>query len=311
MPAQLLKKSSQVLHLISSDSDFSALKMPDSHADWSLNAGTIEDIPIILDEGETLIVDVASIEQIPNHGDLSKIIYMLKSNDPLHLIEILHRYPYIHHIFSNTCSLPLTQIENVITQAAGEKLPSNQELKKVTISNYNQKNEILQEIADHINQAKVFRDLADRARTATSELIMNAIFNAPIDPQTGKAKYAALSRSQSFSLAEREYIELEYGFDEGVFSVGVKDHFGSLTRDKIVNNLYRCAQAGTDQIRQSSGGAGVGLYLLINLCSQLDIYIRPGESTEVVAKIIASKRQKDYESQEKMFNIYVTPRSPI
>lgn len=309
MSALKLKENSEILNVILRPGKLSGVDAAKTSSSWVLQPRNLEDISSLLEQNKNLLVDVDFLEGLTPHANLGKAIFVSHSNDPIILIELLHRHRYIHHLMSSKDILSLARVEHIVTQSQSKSAWSHPGLEEITISNYNQKNEILRNIAEYVNKAKVFKDLADRACTAASELMMNAVFDAPIDPTTGKAKYAALSRSESFALTESEYINLKYGFDAGAFVISVKDHFGSLTHDKIIDNLYRCAQAGPDQIRQGSGGAGVGLFLLFNLCSQLEIFIEPGISTEVVAHLLASKRQKDYESQEKMFNIYVTARS--
>lgn len=239
-------------------------------------------------------------------------ILVLENGDISTMIKLLHENTGLNNVitFSDASrgGERVTQTLRQIAETPGwgiSRYCSPSDTQREILTHYDQKHSILKNIELFAAKMNGFAGLPGTAVTIASELIMNAAFDAPVDAKTGEAKYANLSRQSNLVLTEQEYIEVNYGVSGDSLVLSARDHFGSLTRKKIVDNLYRCDQKGPDQVRQTTGGAGVGLYLLLNVSSQLDIYIEPQKSTEVVALINISKRQKEYELRGTGINIFI------
>jgi hypothetical protein len=67
--------------------------------------------------------------------------------------------------------------------------------------------------------------------------------------------------------------------------VAVRDPFGSLRRETVLDYLSRCAQAQAERqspLSARSSGAGVGLFLIACAATELCFRLRQGRRTEVV-----------------------------
>ena len=62
----------------------------------------------------------------------------------------------------------------------------------------------------------------------------------------------------------------------------VRDAYGSLTPEEVIDNLYRCQEFVEHRIEEKRGGAGLGLYMLLLASSRAVFNIEPGAFTEVV-----------------------------
>jgi hypothetical protein len=72
------------------------------------------------------------------------------------------------------------------------------------------------------------------------------------------------------------------GMDDSCIAVVVKDQYGTLTPDTIVQNLSRCYQASQASVQHRVGGAGIGLFMLLQGSTRLVFNIAPGKFTEMI-----------------------------
>ncbi|MEQ1503391.1 MAG: hypothetical protein ABMB14_14230 [Myxococcota bacterium] len=122
------------------------------------------------------------------------------------------------------------------------------------------------------------------AADASHELLMNAMYDAPIDP-TGRPKYAA-DRQAQISLAENEVPTLRLTVDGSHLALDISDPFGRLPRAKVFGGLLRgrtgvIAPTASAVLDVSHGGAGLGMFNLFNSAAILRIEVIPGRQTLV------------------------------
>lgn len=136
-------------------------------------------------------------------------------------------------------------------------------------------------------------------RTVTDELIMNAIFNAPVD-QRGEHTWSELDRTEDRPLEGRHAVDVRYACDGSLLAVSVEDHFGSLERATIAEYLGRCFQGGENRLESQGAGAGLGIYMAFERVRQLVFNIAPGVRTEAIGVV---------ELDEQAFRSRERPRS--
>ena len=178
------------------------------------------------------------------------------------------------------------------------------ESSKIIVTSSLQKKEVLTRLSRFSSRLSGFSQFAEIVETIAWELMSNAIFNAPIHKDSGEKKYSALPRDQVIELARDEYVDVEFGLQDDDLVLSVQDQFGLLQRTAVVNNLMRCQQKGHDQVKTSPGGAGMGLFMVLNMASQLDLYVIPNLSTTAVRLFNISKRQKGYEEYGIALNLF-------
>lgn len=113
---------------------------------------------------------------------------------------------------------------------------------------------------------------------ALDELFSNAVYDAPVD-RAGAPLQAHLSRRQRVE-SDRP-VEVLFICDGDELSVTVRDRYGSLPRRRLVERLRACCQPSGAQIEPKQGGAGLGLFFVLENASRLTLLVRKGESTEV------------------------------
>ncbi|MFY7930599.1 MAG: hypothetical protein ACOVS5_17130 [Oligoflexus sp.] len=118
----------------------------------------------------------------------------------------------------------------------------------------------------------------------TEELLMNAIYDAPIDAR-GNRTHNHKARTEQVLLPLTQAARIEYGSDGRRVAISVTDPFGSITRDLVLRCLTRC-YAGRDLgTMQESGGAGLGLFFCYKHVDSLVINVDPLKRTEFIGLI--------------------------
>lgn len=128
------------------------------------------------------------------------------------------------------------------------------------------------------------RRAAAMTADASHELLMNAMFDAPVD-SSGRARYAA-DRAAQITLAEHEIPTLRLTVDGSHLALDISDPFGRLLRSKVFGGVLRgrtgaIATQASSVLDVSHGGAGLGLFNLFNSAAILRIEVSPGRQTLV------------------------------
>jgi hypothetical protein len=113
------------------------------------------------------------------------------------------------------------------------------------------------------------------------EMIMNALYDAPID-STGRPKFAH-QRKQSIELPPEERPTFAYGCDGMRLALSISDPFGTLPRKAVFGGLHRGLATGT--IDTSGGGAGLGMMMICQTAKILYFDVVPRRLTQVTAVI--------------------------
>jgi hypothetical protein len=115
--------------------------------------------------------------------------------------------------------------------------------------------------------------------TVIDELLMNALYNAPVGA-SGPLFGDVAPKDRGGLRLERPAI-VQLACDGRRLAVSVRDSFGSLTRQTILANLERCLSQG-GEIQRKASGAGLGLYIVANSVTELVVNLLPGTATEII-----------------------------
>lgn len=172
------------------------------------------------------------------------------------------------------------------------------------VSSSSQKELLLQALRDYAEGLGVNKRIVAAACTVADELLMNAVYNAPIYPN-GVRPYARRMRSVPVDLEPNETCFFSFASDGRQLVISVRDRFGSLTPDKIRSYMSRCFGMGSDQIEQKQGGAGMGFYFIMQNLNKLIVNISPGRGTEFIGILDISGTYREYVERYKSFHIFV------
>jgi hypothetical protein len=135
------------------------------------------------------------------------------------------------------------------------------------------------QVQDFIAGLGAPRRIAELFAELGHELIMNAMYDAPVDA-FGRVKYAA-DRKADIALADHERPVVRLATDGTRLALQVSDPFGRLERRHVVDGLARGLAGG--ELDRSHGGAGLGMLVCHNASTALWFDVVPGQRTEVTA----------------------------
>lgn len=155
-------------------------------------------------------------------------------------------------------------------------------------------------IGEVIGRLGVPKRVVDMFGELAHELLMNAIYDAPVDA-AGHALYAA-DRKADVALAAHERPRVAFATDGSRVVLRVRDPFGRLERRHVVDGLARGLASG--EIDREGGGAGLGMMVCHNSSSAMVFDVVRGKSTEVTAMYDLDQNLRDLRTQAKSLHIW-------
>lgn len=121
-----------------------------------------------------------------------------------------------------------------------------------------QKQSAVEAVKNYLIQAKFQSRMATVIANAVDEILMNAMFDAPVD-HLGKPILASTPRSTPIKLTGQNEVEMQVGFDGHYVGVTAIDLFGSLDKVKLMTHISKIYTDEEYKVRTSVAGAGIGL----------------------------------------------------
>jgi hypothetical protein len=150
------------------------------------------------------------------------------------------------------------------------------------VGDYQEKSLCISQISDFAETMGVRRKYREAIEQCVDEMLMNALYDAPVDEQ-GKQIFSEIPTKTRISLRVEQKVVVQYACDGHQFVVSVRDAFGTLERGTVLKYLYKCLHAPADQqIDRKAGGAGLGLYLMVNSATTVMFNVLPGVATEAL-----------------------------
>jgi hypothetical protein len=131
------------------------------------------------------------------------------------------------------------------------------------------------------------------------ELIMNAIYDAPVDVH-GRPRYAA-DRKAHVVLDAHERSIVRIGTDGSRIVLQVRDPFGGLERRHVFDGLARGLAGEMDK---SHGGAGLGMTVCHNASSAMFFDVWRGRHTEVTAMFELDQNLREFRTQARSLHFW-------
>lgn len=151
---------------------------------------------------------------------------------------------------------------------------------------------LVEQMRAHLSSLGVRSTITDRAGMVAEELLMNAIYDAPVDK--GVHHYAHLTRTTEVVLGAAEQGQFRFAADGMLAAISVSDPFGAFRMETLLEYLERNAASKGESVQvEGKGGAGRGLQQIL-LNSDLVVFnVRVGKQTEVIAYFNLDPNKKD------------------
>jgi hypothetical protein len=264
---------------------------------------------IVLDPQSRRQVDLG---QLSRHGPTEVMVVgeSIAEEDVLALL----REPVLNHVFSDVTGMEEETL--VVTSGKvrrGEIFGVEKYLAwgalvhERQVRTYEGKREALLEIAAYASDVGARRQVVGRIESVTDELLMNALYDAPAIHH-GTAHVEAQKARHGWRAEERETpAVLRFACDGRYLGVSVRDSYGALRKDAILDHILRArAMKGSPRIKPS-GGAGLGLYFVISSVTRFIANIAPGRLTEVIGLFDIKATGRDQDACARSLNIFTVP----
>jgi hypothetical protein len=149
-----------------------------------------------------------------------------------------------------------------------------------TVGDYREKSLCMSAISEFVEQIGVPRAYRTPIEQCVDEMMMNALYDAPVDTQ-GQRVFSGVPTRVRITLRTDQHVTVQYAYDGRHFAVAVRDAFGTLERQTVLGFLHKGLHAA-EQVDRRAGGAGLGLYLMVHSSTAVYFHVLPGIATEAL-----------------------------
>ncbi len=212
-------------------------------------------------------------------------------HDASFYLAVLKKYPFLSNIVSRNDEDRTFTLKNIITTIS--KLVSEDlfglekymswgvEVQQQIISHSHIRGEQIETMQEYFREFGFRKGLLTRCGMVAEELLMNAIYDAPIDAE-GQPRYNHLPRTVPVALEPGEQGLMRYACDGMLLAISVQDPFGAFGRKTILNYLEHCYSGEAGKLDKSKGGGGFGLLQIMETADLVVFNVRPKVKTEVI-----------------------------
>ncbi|MEQ1503919.1 MAG: hypothetical protein ABMB14_16880 [Myxococcota bacterium] len=156
---------------------------------------------------------------------------------------------------------------------------------------------VVRDVEQWLERGQVPGRIAARAGEVIHELLMNALYDAPVDA-LGQPRFAA-DRRQTVTLSASEAPTLRVGTDGMLLVLQVSDPFGRLERHRLLGGILRgyATADGGGALDLRGGGAGLGLHRVYAAGVACVAEVRPGELTRITCALDLDTNPRDLRGQ--------------
>ncbi len=216
----------------------------------------------------------------------------MTSGSPENYINTLFEYPFLSNIVSWNEDDRTFTLKNILTTVSKlinddlfglEKyLNWGVEVRQHAVTHSKYRGELVENMHSYFGQLGVRKGMLSRCEMVAEELLMNAVYDAPADID-GIPLYNHLPRTTPVKLKRREQGLFRYACDGLVAALSVEDPFGAFERQTILEYLKSCYEAKENPLHQNKGGAGRGLFQIMETADLVVFNVRAKVRTEVIA----------------------------
>ena len=159
-------------------------------------------------------------------------------------------------------------------------LPAGTPVHYARLRDFEGRGRAIQTVLDFAEEAKMRRQVRTAIGQVCEELLMNALYDAPVD-EGGRPIFADVDPHDRKDTRSPRPVSIRYAATENLFAIAVRDRFGRLAKNTILSYIEKCIHS-PNQIDRKTYGAGLGLYLVANAAATYVVNVAYGIATEVV-----------------------------
>ena len=248
------------------------------------------------DPTKVLFLDRAAVLEVAaaNHVAIASPVIAI-CDEPLQTaIMWLQPYPWIAHVLSaSMLQHPYVEehLGNVLRTLFSSTTPRLLDWlgpsltgRRIRLTHANKRIARIERMSEFFDANGVGSRSLQMLRDAAEELLTNAFYDAPV---AAKVMKQPVPRSQDVKLPEDSACDLAYGCRDDLAIVRVRDPFGSLSRQRLVDVLTRCARTDMGvEVDESMGGAGLGMWRIFAGASFVGVSVVKDRHTEILVGVL-------------------------
>lgn len=159
-------------------------------------------------------------------------------------------------------------------------LPEGTPVHYVRLRDFEGRGKAIDTVLQFAEQAKMRRQVRNAIGQVCEELLMNALYDAPVD-EHGQQVFAEIDPHDRTKSRSPKPVSVRFAATDSQFAIAVRDRFGRLAKNTIVAYINKCLHS-PQQIDRKTYGAGLGLYLVANAAASYIVNVAYNIATEVV-----------------------------
>lgn len=267
-------------------------------------------------------VDHADAEDSKNPSSVENVGLMLsKSAEPCRVVTIsdqaINCFPYLFNYSrqaftnniqrrDNPAALEIYSclVENILSKnrfGLEQFFKGGSKRQEITLSTAAHRVAAIEATRGFLVKQGVPPRLGGQVGHAVEELLLNAIFDAPIDASHERYRLHA-DRMADFSFSKKETVTLSIMSNDEYIGVAVTDQFGSLNLNEVLAHLSRNYRT-EDYLSEKSDENGLGLNNVVESGFSLLLSTVPGESTDAILFFPKARNHKEFKTKFKFLSV--------
>jgi len=175
-------------------------------------------------------------------------------------------------------------------------------IQTIRLAQTSQKQEAVEAVRAFLVALKFQSRMATVISNAVDELLMNAMFDAPVD-ELGRHTHEMTSRGAQLALDGRGAVELNVAYDGQYVTLTAIDLFGSLDKSRLLTAISKIYTQQEYRVRAAVAGAGIGLASVFHSGGSFLFSSEKGSRTEVT---VFFRRCDSFRSFKEQFRFIAT-----
>jgi hypothetical protein len=182
--------------------------------------------------------------------------------------------------------------------------------KSIELRKSSQKAAVLVEAEEFLRtKTELMERIIPQILTGLDEIIMNAIYDAPIDTTTGEQLLKHVMRDTEVEIPAGGVVKVQFGYDGEYAAFSVTDSFGSLKKYNLLRHLVSDPTTETLVVNSTGAGAGIGLATTFLKGGSLHFLCEPGVRTEATVLYRQTKNFREFKEQFRFLSVHFTRKS--
>lgn len=168
------------------------------------------------------------------------------------------------------------------------------EIKEIEVFDSRARQNVNDQVIEHLTELGIRSVLRTRCQIVIEELLMNAIYDAPVDNH-GTPIHNFKARTEAVTLPPDQAAKLRFATDGLYLAISVEDPFGVFKKETIFQYLENNFTHNSEEHNNSGkGGAGKGIFMITESADLVIYNISPRSKTEVIVlfDLDSSKEKK-------------------